>query len=352
VNPDTGPKRGLSRGCRLCQSGRWLCVFLTYRCDASCSFCPMPEDRPEGPVSAFGPDPDSILAGVRALGIGGIAFSGGEVFLDFDRMLDWLRHFRKRGPGSFFWAYTNGIRADEAGLTALAAAGLNEIRFNLAATGYADPDVLEKVRLSVRLFPAVTVEVPSIPEDRPRLTEILPRLDAWGVGRLNLHERFWRAGEEPRPGARAVRALLNFTEPVTIDAWSRPNTERIRRFCSDRRLRIGVHSCDRDVKENQFLKRRLRMGRWVRRGHERLTADGLLETVVLTDPSLRPRTLRDRLMAGGAGAGEGLQPVHPSAAARRAAESGRAAWRVLFLPPMDSAGRRETLQIQSLTPPS
>jgi uncharacterized protein len=352
MSPEAASNRGLSRGCRLCQSGRWLCVFLTYRCDASCSFCPMPADRPEGPVSAFGPDPDSILAGVRDLGIGGIAFSGGEVFLDFDRMLDWLRYFRKRRPGSFFWAYTNGIRADEGGLTSLAAAGLNEIRFNLAATGYADSNVLEKVRLSVRLFSAVTVEVPSIPEDRLRLMEILPRLDAWGVGRLNLHERFWRTGEETRPAARAVRALLNFTEPVTIDAWSRPNTERIRRFCADRRLRIGVHSCDRDVKENQFLKRRLRMGLWSRRRHERLTADGLLETVVLTDPSLRPRTLRDRLMAGGSGLGEYLRSVHPSTAARRAADSGRAAWRVLFLPPMEAAGRRETVQIQSLTSPS
>jgi uncharacterized protein len=334
-----------SKGCRLCQRGEWLCIFMTFRCDAACPFCPMPQTKRDGPASEMGDRPDAILRHLGTKPAAGIGFSGGEPFLVFDRMLDWLRYFKKRLPESYFWAYTNGKRTQDSELQRLARAGLDEIRFNIAATGYGDESILEKVKTAVRLIPRVAVEVPSIPDDYGRLTGVLPDLDARGVRYLNLHEYVLMPGDPRRKNAAISWKAQNLTDNTAYDAGSPHNTEKIIQFCSDRRLRLRINDCGHLKKENQFLQRRLRMGRRFREKHERLTPGGLLETLLLLPEKLSGIEIRDRLRYEDASIRNCL--AFPSASGLPAGFRGTVV-RLFFLPPMSLDGRRELLQIQGV----
>ncbi len=73
--------------------------------------------------------------------------------------------------------YTNGILADETKLKALADENLNEIRFDIGATGFS----LDKVKLAKGIIPNITIEIPSIPEEKDRIIAMLPQMIEAGV---------------------------------------------------------------------------------------------------------------------------------------------------------------------------
>ena len=177
----------LSKGCQLCQQGKWLCIFLTYECNAGCHFCPVPisDDRVH---SAFGDSKETVLSYLNNSDIEGISFSGGDPFLVFDRLIDWFGYFKNRLPELYYWVYTSGINADAQRLKQLSSAGMNEIRFNIAATGYLSAKILEKIRIARDLFPFVSVEIPSIHADFTLLAQALEVLDKTGIDYLNLHD--------------------------------------------------------------------------------------------------------------------------------------------------------------------
>ena len=63
-------------------------------------------------------------------------------------------------------------------------AGLNEIRFDIAARKYD----LKAVAMATAIIDTVTVEIPAIPEDYEIVKRCLPRMKALGVAHLNLHQ--------------------------------------------------------------------------------------------------------------------------------------------------------------------
>ena len=337
-----------SRGCQSCQEGRWLCIFLTYLCRADCPFCPAPFKGEDKIVSAFGSEPSGILCELNRTNINGISFSGGDPLMVFDRLADWLRFFKTRRPDIYYWVYTNGLEVDEEKLRRLTELGLNEIRFNIAATGYGSPDILGRIESAVRLIETVTVEIPSIPEDDEKVLAVLPRLDALNVKNLNLHEYMLYEGDPAAGRAEKTDALLNLRTRVTIDANSRANTARIREFCKRTGLSIRVNDCSIEKKNHQMLKRRMTMGGLYRRPYEQLTPDGLLLTVIDYPSRLKIEELRD-LIDGERYLGR-MEPyfIHPEAS--RGTESGyrHTRARLFFLPPLEQAGVRVLHRIEML----
>ena len=268
-----------SEGCRSCQAGRWVCIFLTYRCNAECPSCPSPVKQKDTIVSVFGNDPSVILRYVKSKPFTGISFSGGECFLVFERLLEWLTYFKKRLPGLYYWTYTNGLSADEKKLQKLADAGLNEIRFNIAATHYRSPLILERIKASVLLFQKVAIEVPSIPADFEELVDVLPFVDRMGVDYLNVHE-YILMPQDPDYDSGG-ECLLSSHMQVRYDRNSSQNTERIRQFCKEKNLQIRLNNCSLQKKQNQMLRRRLMMGSILKHESEEVNAEGFLETYLL-----------------------------------------------------------------------
>jgi len=267
-----------SKGCQSCQQGKWLCIFITYLCNANCTFCPSPFKNEDKIVSAFGENPERILESTEGRPFNAISFSGGDSLLVFDRLMDWLSYFRKNRPDIYYWAYTSGISADEDKMVNLARAGLDELRFNIAATNYSSSSILEKIQAATKIFKRVAVEIPSIPADYLKVTEVLPFLDRINVNYLNLHEYILVPEDPHSKKTTADTFILNKETELKYDVYSLGNTEKIKKFCRKNKLKIQVNNCSLQKKENQMLHRRLTMGKIFKKKYEHLTQEGLLET--------------------------------------------------------------------------
>ncbi len=292
----------LSRGCQACKSGGWDCLFLTMDCNLDCPFCCSPGSRDRRPpLSATGANLDEVIERLLLVQPAGISFSGGEVFLEFERLLAMLAVVRRSFPQAYLWAYTNGALAHPNRLEALAAAGLDEIRFNLAATGYTNPLVLKNVRAAAACLAHVTVEIPAIPAQAQRLLAALPEWSAAGVEYLNLHELMYEPGSRSAALAGARMPLRTPDGHLThFHPASRALTLRVIERVHHLGLPLAVNDCSLQNKLRQVRMRRELLGRLVERLPETVEAlgpDGLLQTVCAFNPQgehffLHPRALK------------------------------------------------------------
>ncbi|MFQ5605716.1 MAG: radical SAM protein, partial [bacterium] len=333
-----------SHGCQLCQQGKWLCVYLTYLCNAKCAFCPAPIRQEDRVFSDFGDDLQEVYEYYARCDFAGVGFSGGDCFLAFERLLQWLSFFKRQSSEGYFWTYTNGLEADECKLIRLADAGLNEIRFNIAATGYDSKKVHQNLTAALKWINNVAVEIPSIPADFDKLTAVLPTLDQAGVKFLNLHEYILTPEDPQKKHARVKTFVLNKEASLHYDADSLQNTEKIKRFCERQGLRILVNSCSLQKKEVQMWRRRLTMGRLFQKKYEVLTSDGLLESYFCYPQKLPEDALQDFLRRPLAE----LEPflVHPQEIQHPRPTKNRTSAKLTFLPPMTKDSHRKMLRVE------
>ncbi len=338
-----------SPGCLACQKGEWLCVFLTYLCSAACPSCPAPFKGQDRIVSSLGSDPLEIASYLPRARFSGIAFSGGDCFLVYERLLAWLSFFRDRFPEYYYWTYTNGLRVSERQLQAVAERGLNEIRFNISASGYDSPKVTRLMKTASALFDHVTVEIPAIPEDIDRVVKALPGLARAGVHFLNLHEFFITDKQRPSRSEFARRHVLNEVSEIWYDARSRGTMRKIQDFCRREKIPLRVHLCTRRRKDVQMRKRRQTMGRLLRKPWERLAAGGFLETVLAVPDALTGDDCLALLRKKGGW--ETLEHlfVNPVRAGIRPLNSQGRLFRLTFLPPMEVGGERTLLRFERIT---
>lgn len=177
----------LSPGCTLCGEGSWSCLFINGVCNARCFYCPSAQDNPGPPMTStleFS-QPEAYADYVEQFGIKGVSFSGGEPLLAIDKVLAFLAAVKSRVPHPVYaWMYTNGILSDTDTFKRLRDQGLDEIRFDLSADHY-NPVGIEK---AIGIIPRVTIEIPAIPEDLPRLETLISQWADMGVNHVNLHQ--------------------------------------------------------------------------------------------------------------------------------------------------------------------
>jgi hypothetical protein len=191
----------------------------------------------------------------------------------------------------YVWLYTNGDLLDEARLAQLRDAGLDEIRFNIRARNYN----LRPVRLARPYIPTVTVEIPAIPEDYPRVTRCLPELAAIGVDHLNLHQLVANVHNHRRLGRRPYTFLPPAAFREAPVAESELVALRLIRFALDEQINLPIHYCGHAFKARyQTLANRRRAGPLAARPFEWLTPAGYIGRLEL--PAAEP--LRSRLLAG------------------------------------------------------
>ena len=66
-------------------------------------------------------------------------------FLEPQLTFSLIETLRRELVDRYLWLYTNGLLLRSEHIDRLAALGLDEIRFNTAATGYSDPNVLRTI---------------------------------------------------------------------------------------------------------------------------------------------------------------------------------------------------------------
>lgn len=161
----------MTPGCKdCCLQGRWTQIRTTTKCMLNCSFCYYFEkkDTPERemiPRSVyqinnrfFGETDVRLLFESQGKEfINGAAWLHFEPLMELDKMLSLMKFIHKKGYHQ--WLYTNGILANEENLKRLKDAGLDEIRFNLAATNCSD-EVINNMKYARKYFKYLCIESP------------------------------------------------------------------------------------------------------------------------------------------------------------------------------------------------
>lgn len=181
----------ISPGCQSCIAGTWCCIFVTGDCTRKCFFCPSAQRESDRNIHPYVPENITFtsihgcLEYLEKFDFKGVSFSGGEPFLAIDKVLEYIIGIRRWfGDKHHIWAYTNGDLVTREMLSNLKQAGLNELRFDIAANNYD----LTAVIKAVEYIDTVTVEIPAIPEDKENLKSILKEMKKIGVKHLNLHQ--------------------------------------------------------------------------------------------------------------------------------------------------------------------
>ncbi len=239
----------ISNGCNLCGQGKWSCLFITGKCNAKCFYCPASQENDGIPTSQnlHFETPEAYAEYINYFKFKGVSFSGGEPLLYFDRTLDYLERIRKDcSPDIYIWMYTNGILADEEKFRKLAAAGLNEVRFDIGATRFS----LEKIAFAKGIIPNITIEIPAVPEEKERLKKLLPEMVKAGVTNLNLHQLRLTKHNAPKL-LKHKYTYIHAEQPVVLE--SELAALEIVNFARENDLKIGVNYCSFFFK-NRFQK--------------------------------------------------------------------------------------------------
>lgn len=270
--------RKLSPGCRLCVEGVWSCLFVNGRCNCDCFYCPTDQQTlglPTTNAVEFR-TPADYVAYLERFGFRGVSLSGGEPLLTPGRTLGFLRAVKQHfGDRVHLWLYTNGTLLTRELVRELAAAGLDEIRFDIGATGYQ----LKQAALAVGVIPHLTVEIPAIPEERVLLQGKLDEMQQLGVNHLNLHQLRLTPYNFPKLATRGYTFVHG--EKVTVLESELTALELIG-YGLDQGIELPINYCS-FVYKNRFQKEaaRRRNAALVRKPTEDLTANGHLRALAL-----------------------------------------------------------------------
>ena len=150
-----GDKGKFPRGCASCLMGTGLsAIRKTNKCNVQCKFCynygeldcqpPIGEGMWEIGGTKFYEDDIDLLLSIQKKPTG-VAYVYLEPFMEIEKYYGVIRKFHDAGVHQHM--YTNGTLATEENLRALGEAGLDELRFNLGASGCADR-VIENIAMA------------------------------------------------------------------------------------------------------------------------------------------------------------------------------------------------------------
>ncbi len=269
----------LSPGCQACKQGTWDCIFTTMRCNLDCGFCCSPHAiAKDFAGSAFGSSPEQIINNHSKSTITGISFSGGEPFVDKPRLFSWINAFGEQTSRKYMWLYTNGILVTQDDLQHLCKLGINEIRFNLAATGYTNTKILKVLTWAVQLIPNVTVEIPAIPGHASKLLDSLAKWASLGIKYLNLHELMYEQGTNAaRLAGSRCTLILDDGHRTDVNPESRLVSLEVMKKVQKENLPLAVNYCSMQSKIRQLRGRRRSLAPILREPYEKLLEEEFYE---------------------------------------------------------------------------
>ena len=261
-----GPKERFSAGCRSCLMGTGLsAIRKTNRCNVQCRFCynygeldcqpPIGEGMWEigGAKYAEEDIPLLLRASNRPTGVSYVYL---EPFMEIEKYYGVIRIFRDAGIHQHL--YTNGTLATEENLRALGEAGLDELRFNLGASGTADR-VIENIRAAKKYIPTVGIETPMTPEYFAAFHKKKAAILDTGVDFMNCAELHLNPNNLGNYlGENLYMTRHGYLSPV----FSRRLTLKLMREAAEERWPALVHDCCNMTKFARDINLRAREGGW------------------------------------------------------------------------------------------
>ncbi|NLM45643.1 MAG: radical SAM protein [Firmicutes bacterium] len=247
-----GDESKFPKGCRSCLLGTGLgAVRKTNKCNLACKFCynygeldnipPVGEGMWEiGGTKFYAKDLDLLLSVYPKPT--GISYVYLEPFMEIEQYYPVIKKFSEAGIHQHL--YTNGLLAAEESLKALGEAGLDEIRFNLAATNCADR-VIENMGIAKKYISSVGIESPMTPEFftaflGKKQAVLETKLDFINCAELHLNEN--NIGNYY--GENMYISRHGYISPV----WSRELTLKFMKMADDEKWDVVVHDCSNYTK--------------------------------------------------------------------------------------------------------
>ena len=261
-----GPENRFPGGCRSCLLGTGLsAVRKTNRCNLACRFCydyglldniePIGEDLWEIGGSRYREEDLPLLFALQKKPTG-VAYVYLEPFMEIEKYYGIIRRFHEAGVHQHM--YTNGINANEDNLKELGRAGLDELRFNLGASGAANR-VIEAMAAAKKYIPRVGIETPMTREFHQALNEKKDRILASGIDFMNcaeLHLNDNNLGNYA--GEPLYFCRMGYLSPV----MSRDLTLQVMKTAAEEAWPIVVHDCSNKTKIARDLNLAAREGGW------------------------------------------------------------------------------------------
>ena len=261
-----GDESKFSRGCRSCLTGTGLsAIRKTNKCNLECRFCynygeldcipPVGEGMWEIGGTKFKERDLDLLLSIYPKPTG-ISYVYLEPFMEIEKYYGIIRRFRDAQIHQHL--YTNGTLATEETLRALGEAGLDEIRFNLGASGCADK-VIENIRIAKKYIPYVGIETPMTPEFFEAFFQKKERILSTGVDFINCAELHLNPNNVGNyAGENMYMTRLGYLSPI----WSRDLTLQLMKIADDEQWDIVVHDCSNHTKFARDLNLRAKEGGW------------------------------------------------------------------------------------------
>ena len=259
----------LPEGCKLCQMGAKMVLFVTGICPRDCFYCPVsPERRSEvvyaneRPVNS---DRD-IIEEARQMSALGTGITGGEPLLKLENVLHYIRLLKSEfGKEHHIHLYTS-LAPDNDTIARLVDAGLDEIRFHPPVNIWSS---IEKSSYSMSIEYAkahglqVGIEVPAI-EGIEKLAEFTESMDCF----LNLNElEFSDSNAEDMK----LRGYLLENDTSNAVAGSQEIARKAVLFAGK------MHFCSSTYKDAvQLRKRLIRIAQNTARDFDDITEDGTI----------------------------------------------------------------------------
>ena len=261
-----GDRAKFPRGCCSCLLGTGLsAVRKTNRCNVQCKFCynygeldvqpPIGEGMWEIGGTKFYEDDIDLLLSIQKKPTG-VAYVYLEPFMEIEKYYGIIRKFHEAGVHQHM--YTNGTLATEENLRALGEAGLDELRFNLGASGTADR-VIENIRAAKKYIPTVGIETPMTPEYFAAFHKKKAAILDTGVDFMNCAELHLNPNNLGNYlGENLYMTRHGYLSPV----FSRRLTLKLMREAAEEHWPALVHDCCNMTKFARDINLRAREGGW------------------------------------------------------------------------------------------
>lgn len=254
------------QGCRSCLLGTGLsAIRKTNKCNIECRFCynygeldsipPVGEGMWDiGGTKFYEKDIDLLLMSHRKPT--GISYVYLEPFMEIEKYYSIIRKFSEADIHQHL--YTNGLLATEDNLKALGEAGLDELRFNLGASGCADK-VVENIGIAKKYIKKVGIETPMTPEFFEGFFQKKTAILNTGLDFINCAELHLNENNIANYSEENMYILRHgYVSPI----WSRELTLKFMKIADDEKWDLAVHDCSNYTKFARSLNLSAKEGKW------------------------------------------------------------------------------------------
>lgn len=259
----------LPLGCKLCEKGEKLVLFVTGICDKGCYYCPLSEKRRDKDLAwaneRLVKTTEDILEEAYRMNAKGAGITGGDPILKLSRTIEYITLLKSTfGKDFHIHLYTSHV-INRKNLKNLKKAGLEEIRFHELNRG-----LWNTIEKSVETGIETGIEIPAIPGEEEQIIKTARRLKDLKGSFLNLNELEF----SDTNAASLKKREYNLKSDISYAA---KGSEETARKVLESGIEFNIHYCSSSFKDSIQLKNRLiRTAKNTAKAFEEITSEGLL----------------------------------------------------------------------------